>query len=87
MISRKFIIKNEQGLHARPANIFVNECAGFDCGIELVKDGKSCNAKSIIQVLTLCVHQGAEIEVICSGNDENEAMAGLAGLIENGFGK
>ena len=86
MVSKKFIIKNDQGLHSRPANTFVKECVRYDCDIKLIRSGQECNAKSILQILTACIKQGHEVEIICSGKDENQAMSGITALIETGLG-
>jgi len=51
-------------------------------------DGKNiANAKSVLSVLGACVKSGEEIEIICEGDDEEAALAGIVGLIESGLGE
>ena len=43
----KYVIKDEQGIHARPAGLFVKEAAAFPCKVIIEKDGKEADAKRI----------------------------------------
>lgn len=83
MVESTFVIKNETGLHARPASVFVQKCAKFKSVIKLKKDGKEANAKSIISVLSLGAGKGSEIVISCTGDDEQEALAALIDLLDN----
>ncbi|MDN5342503.1 HPr family phosphocarrier protein [Oceanotoga sp. DSM 15011] len=76
-------IKNKTGLHARPAALFSQKAASFNCDIKLEANGKSINAKSILSVLSLGVTQGTEIKLIANGADENEAISALTDLINS----
>lgn len=90
MIEKMVTICNKTGLHARPASEFV-ACAGkFKSRIKVQKVGAEenvANAKSIISILTLCLIQGTQIIISANGEDEQEAAAALAELIESGFGE
>ena len=55
MIEKKVIIKNETGLHARPAASVVQFAKNFQGSVQLVKDGKVANSKSIFNVMALGV--------------------------------
>lgn len=83
MVEKTIVIKNETGLHARPASLFVQKAAKFKSGIKLQKDGKEANAKSIISVLSLGASKGSEITIICNGEDEQDALNGLVELLDN----
>ncbi len=74
MLTKSFEIKNKLGLHARPAALFVQQCNNFISEINLTKDGKSINAKSIIGVMALAVGNGDIIEVSVEGDDEEKAL-------------
>ena len=47
----------------------------------------TANAKSVLSVLGACVKCGDEIELICDGADEQEAMAAITELINSGLGE
>ena len=48
----KYVIKDEQGIHARPAGLFVKEAAAFPCKVTIEKDGKEADAKRIFAAAT-----------------------------------
>ena len=83
MVEKVFVVKNETGLHARPASQFVQKAAKFKSVIKLKKDGKEANAKSIISVLSLGASKGSEIAISCAGDDEQEALSALIELLDN----
>lgn len=87
MIEREITIKNKTGLHARPAAMFVEAADRFESEIELIFDGITVNAKSIIGVLSLGIGTGDKAILRISGSDEEEAMEKLVQLIENRFGE
>lgn len=87
MVSKKFTIKNSQGLHMRPAGILTNGLKEFDSDVTIIKDGENVNAKSIMNVMAACIKFGAEIEVQCVGNDEQAALDKFEELAESGFGE
>ncbi|HLS53803.1 MAG TPA: HPr family phosphocarrier protein [Tissierellaceae bacterium] len=78
-------ITNEDGLHARPAAIFVQEANKFESDIELIFDGNKVNGKSIIGVMSLGAYTGDEITIIAKGIDEEEAIKTLEELITDGL--
>lgn len=85
MITRKITVTNSVGLHARPATYFIQEANRYKSTISVKKDQRKVNAKSLLGVLSLGIIQGMEIELEAEGVDEDEAVEGLANLIENGF--
>ena len=87
MVSKSFTIKNKMGFHMRPANVFVTEMTKFASDVEIEMDGKKINGKSIMNIMAACIKCGSEIEVICDGADENEALAEATQLIESGLGE
>lgn len=68
-------------LHARPAGLFVREAARFRAGIVVSANGKSANAKSILEVLALGATGGTAVALSASGEDAAEAIASLVGLV------
>lgn len=78
----KYIIKDEQGIHARPAGILVKEAAAFPCNITIEKDGKEVDAKRILGLMGLGVKCGQEIIIRAEGEQEDEAIATLSTFLE-----
>ena len=90
MIDRRVRVTNPTGLHLRPAGVFCNEAMKFDSRVTFTygKDGSSeANAKSILSILGACIHPGDEIDIVCEGPDEQEALNALVSLIEGGLGE
>ena len=85
MVSDTFTIINKLGLHMRPASLFVQTMAKFDSDVTISFQGKTIDGKSILQVMMACIPCGSQIELQCSGPDE-EAMLQAAGeLIRSGL--
>ncbi len=87
MVKRKVTIKNPTGLHLRPAGILCKEAMNYKSLITFNYRGNTANAKSVLSVLGACIKSGDEIELVCSGEDEEEALATLVKMIEEGFGE
>ena len=87
MVSQKDTIKNPTGLHLRPAGILCKEAMNFKSLITFLYRGNTANAKSVLSVLGACIKSGDEIELVCDGEDEEEALRVLVTLIEEGFGE
>lgn len=82
MLTKTFEIKNKLGLHARPAALFVQQCNNFTSEINLKKDEKTVNGKSIIGVMALAVGRGESVEVSVEGSDEQAAMDAIQQFFE-----
>ena len=80
-------ILNEQGLHARPASIFVKTAGKFKSNVSIIHGNEVANAKSIINIMSLGLKKGEEIKITAEGIDEKEAIEALVTLIENKFGE
>lgn len=87
MVSQKTTIKNPTGLHLRPAGIFCRTASQFRSKITFQIGNTTANAKSVLSVLGACIKVGDEIELICEGEDEEEAMAEMLKIIEDGLGE
>ena len=81
------IVTHEVGLHARPASMFVQTAAKFNSDIEVTHGETTVNAKSILAVLTLGAHKGAEIIVKAEGEDAADALSALEELVHDNFGE
>jgi phosphocarrier protein HPr len=78
-------VRHEAGLHARPAAQFVKLAKQFKSDITVSSKGKTVNAKSMVLVLTLAVKSNSEVEIVANGEDEQQAVSALTGLVENNF--
>ena len=87
MVSAKTKIVNPMGMHMRPAQLFVKAVTPFPCHVTLVFNGKEINGKSIMNLMAACIKCGSELEVRCSGPDEEAALAEAIRLIESGLGE
>lgn len=87
MVRAKIKIKNPTGLHLRPAGILCNEAIKHECSIHFQFRNTTSNAKSVLSVLGACIKCGDELEFICDGKGEEEALSAILSLIENGLGE
>ena len=87
MVSQKVTVKNPTGLHLRPAGILCKEAMKFKSLVTFRFKENTANAKSVLSVLGACVKSGDEIELMCEGEDEQEALSTIVGAIEAGLGE
>ena len=78
----RYIIKDAEGIHARPAGELVKEAKNFASTVKVVKGDKSADAKKIFGLMGLGVKQGEEIQVQIEGEDEQQAAAALAAFLK-----
>ena len=71
----EYTIKDELGIHARPAGILVKQAAGYTSSVKITKGDKTADAKRIFGVMGLGVKTGEEVTV--EGDDEDKAFAEL----------
>lgn len=81
MFVKEAVIKNEVGLHARPATFFIQKANEYKSSIWVEKDERRINAKSLLGVLSLAIVGGTSVRIIADGVDEEEAVNGLVKLI------
>ena len=87
MIEESATVVNKLGLHARAAAKLVSEASHFQSQMEVEKEGKRANAKSIMSIMMLAATHGTPVRLYASGPDEEEAMKALLALFESGFGE
>ena len=87
MQQQTVLIINKLGLHARASAKLVNLAGRYQSHIELKRDNKTVNGKSIMGVMMLAAAKGSELELCIDGEDENDAMTALLALIANKFGE
>lgn len=79
-------LKNGEGLHARPAGLFVKTANQFKSAVEVELNGIKKNGKSIMSLMTLGATQGDALKLYVSGEDSDAAIAALTALVESNFG-
>lgn len=82
---RKCIIKNELGLHLRPAGLFVKTANKYSADITLEKDGSEADGKSIIAITTLNIVKNSIVKIKARGKDADQALEELEQLIASNF--
>ncbi|MDR1144261.1 MAG: HPr family phosphocarrier protein [Spirochaetaceae bacterium] len=85
MKSLTLTVKNETGLHSRPADLFVRTAKLYESAIEVAKGGKKANAKTILKVILLNVCENDEITITANGTDEDAVLEDLKKLVESDF--
>ena len=88
MKSVELTLTNEVGLHARPAALFVKTAARYKSNIQvrnITRNQGWVNAKSILKVLSLGVEKNHQVEISTEGQDEEDALQALEGLVRSDF--
>ena len=85
MLKQKVTVKNQTGLHLRPAGILCRTAMLYKSHISLKHGDTPANAKSVLCVLGAGVKTGDELEITCEGMDEQEAMEAIVKLFESGL--
>lgn len=75
------VIKNPQGLHARPAAMFVQIASKYNANVALQKGEERVNGKSIMGILTLGIEQNSKVVLEADGDDADEVVAELTQLL------
>ncbi|MDP4132869.1 MAG: HPr family phosphocarrier protein [Bacillota bacterium] len=85
MYSKEVVVKNQVGLHARPATYFIQKANEFKAEIKVTKDEREVNGKSLLGVLSLGITRGTSIVISANGAEEEAAVDALVKLIESNF--
>lgn len=85
MKKQNVTVKNQTGLHLRPAGILCRTAMLYKSHITLTFGDTTANAKSVLSVLSAGIKAGNEVEITCEGIDEQEAMEALVNLFESGL--
>ena len=85
MFVKEVEVKNQVGLHARPATFFIQKANEFKSSIWVEKEERRVNAKSLLGILSLGIIGGTVIKIIADGDDETAAVEGLTALVDSGF--
>lgn len=85
MFVREVMVKNQVGLHARPATFFIQKANEFKSSIWIEKEERRVNAKSLLGILSLGIVGGTNVKIIADGADEKNAVDALIELVDSGF--
>jgi phosphocarrier protein HPr len=83
VLSKAVMVRNKQGLHARPAALFVQVANKFDARVTVTYNEEKVNGKSIMGILMLGAEQGTEIIIETDGKDAETALAELEKVISH----
>ena len=85
MYLKDVTVKNQDGLHARPATFFIQKANEFKSSVWVEKEERRVNAKSLLGVLSLGIVGGTTIRIIADGVDEQAAVDSLVKLVDSAF--
>lgn len=78
-----YVIKDELGIHARPAGLLSKKAKSYaDTTVTIGANGKTVNLGQLMKLMALGVKQGTEVTITCEGANEEEAAAGLLAFLE-----
>ena len=84
-VNRTVVVTNPQGLHARPADVFVKLASRYQAKIDVIKDGERVDGKSILAILTLAAVEGTQLAIEATGPDAEAALDALTELVLRNF--
>lgn len=84
-VEKQLTIVNKLGLHARAATKLVTLANQFEATITIIKDDKSADASSVLGLMMFESHQGESVQVVCEGNDAEQAFEAIKSLIDGKF--
>ncbi|MBN8710337.1 MAG: phosphocarrier protein HPr [Verrucomicrobia bacterium 61-8] len=85
--TREIVIQNRNGLHARPAAMFVKISSRYRAEVWVEKDGERVNGKSIMGLMMLAAGKGSKLHIIAEGADADKVVAELDNLVQTRFGE
>ena len=80
-----YVVTDEVGIHGRPAGVLVKKCSGYKSKITISCNGKSADAKRIMNVMALGAKHGHTVEVTIEGEDEATATTELEAFFKENF--
>lgn len=79
----EYTIKDELGIHARPAGLLAKEAKKYESVVTITKDGKSAQATKLMAIMALAVKNGNTVTVTVEGADEEVAYEGMLKFFED----
>lgn len=86
-VMRQVVIRNRQGLHARPVMQFVDLANRYPCEVQVRKGKLQVDGKSPMEMMLLEATQGTTLQLVAIGDEAEQAVHALASLVDSGFGE
>ena len=83
MVKETFVIENETALHTRPATEIAKIAMKYPCNVNLIVNGKTINAKSPLMIMSAGIKSKTELEILCDGEDEKQAIEELKTFLQS----
>mgnify|MGYP004684316827 FL=1 len=87
MVSKQLKVVNSTGFHMRPASAFATAMGKYSSDVKIEVNNTDVNGKSVMNLIAAGIKFGTEINVVCDGEDEKEALNEAVNMIESGFGE
>ncbi|MEM1485571.1 HPr family phosphocarrier protein [Oscillospiraceae bacterium PP1C4] len=87
MVCQKVVLNIKFGLHARPAGVLSKLAQKYQSDIKMKINEKAVNVKTIMGVMSAGVQCGTQVEFVCDGIDEKEALQDIVAAVQNGLGE
>lgn len=81
------VLTNKMGLHARPSTQIATTASRFAAEIQITKDGRTIDAKSVLELLMLAAECGSQLTISADGSDAKAAVAAIGDLVIGRFGE
>ena len=79
----KYVVTDNEGIHARPAGELVKLVKGFESTISIEKEGKKVDCRKLLALMGLGVKKGQEIILKTDGDGEEEAIDRLSRFLQD----
>ena len=83
MVTQEITLKNEEGLHARPATEIAKTANQYGCDIKFYVQEKEYNAKSVLNIMSAGIKNNTQIKIVCNGTDEKNALENILETLKN----
>jgi phosphotransferase system HPr (HPr) family protein len=84
-VSGSATIVNERGIHARPSSEIAKEALKYKSKVTINYNGKTANAKDVLQIIILELFKGITVQLIVDGEDEQKAFDAVKQLLEKEY--
>ena len=82
MVEFEYVIKDQVGIHARPAGLLVKEAKGYNSKVTLNANGKSADATKLMAIMAMAIKCGQTVKVTVDGGDEAKNAEALKKFFE-----
>ena len=83
----KYVITDNEGIHARPAGELVKLVKGFESTVSIEKEGKKVDCRKLLALMGLGVKKGHRLRFTAQGADAEQALKAIGDAIAAGLGE